>query len=142
MGFAGTAAQNAMPAVIHSTTDCSGLEAVSALAMVLWCSTVPVTRPSTALFYLSVQDRHDASVMACVPSTTPPVRNFRREIVMSCPLRGLRNFFSSPEGAGQDTPVCLFAQGPFASALRLCSSLVSLAQKVCLSSGRLCPPGE
>jgi hypothetical protein len=54
MGFAGTAAQNTTPAVIHSTTDCSILAAVSAWAFALWYSTVPVALPSTALFYLPV----------------------------------------------------------------------------------------
>gem|GEM_PF-923742 len=48
----------------------------------------------------------------------------------------------SPVGRAEDMPVCLFAQGPFASAEYLVQLTSSLAQKVCLARGSPCPPGE
>ena len=55
------------------------------------------------------------------------------------PLRGQKTF---PVGRAEDMPVCLFAQGPFASAEYLVQLTSSLAQKVCLARGSPCPPGE
>ena len=55
------------------------------------------------------------------------------------PLRGQK---PSPVGRAEDMPVCLFAQGPFASAEYLVQLTSSLAQKVCLARGSPCPPGE
>ena len=48
----------------------------------------------------------------------------------------------SPVGRAEDMPVCLFAQGPFASAGYLVQLTSSLAQKVFLARGSPCPPGE
>jgi len=53
-----------------------------------------------------------------------------------------RTGHSSPWGTAKTKLVCLFPQGPFASALRLCSSLFPLAAKVCPASGGRCPPGN
>jgi len=64
-------------------------------------------------------------------STAPAAR--------SQPLRGQKTF---PVGRAEDMPVCLFAQGPFASAEYLVQLTSSLAQKVCLARGSPCPPGE
>ena len=49
---------------------------------------------------------------------------------------------TSPVGRAEDMPVCLFTQGPFASAGYLVQLTSSLAQKVCLAWGSPCPPGE
>ncbi len=49
---------------------------------------------------------------------------------------------ASPVGRAEDMPVCLFAQGSFASAGYLVQLTSSLAQKVCLAWGSPCPPGE
>jgi hypothetical protein len=59
MGFAGTAAQNDMPAVIHSITGCSGLEAISSLAFALWSSTVQIARSCKAHYCLLSLDLAD-----------------------------------------------------------------------------------
>jgi len=46
----------------------------------------------------------------------------------------------SPVGRAEDMPVCLFAQGPFASAEYLVQLTSSLAQKVCLGMGKPLSP--
>ena len=53
------------------------------------------------------------------------------------PLRGQK---PSPVGRAEDMPVCLFAQGPFASAEYLVQLTSSLAQKVCLGIGKPLSP--
>ena len=49
---------------------------------------------------------------------------------------------ASPVGRAEDMPVCLFAQGSFASSEYLVQLTSSLAQKVCLAWGSPRPPGE
>jgi len=107
------AGQKVMPTDIHSTASSSGLEMADALASALWCSTVRFTG--------SVQHMEETQKKKISHTRFADFR-------IAHPRRG-------PARIGQ---FACFVQGPFASApdrSGLCSSLVSLAQKVCLSVG-------
>jgi len=100
-----------MPTDIHSTASSSGLDVADSLASALWCSTVRFTG--------SVQHMKETQKKKLSHTRFADFR-------IAHPRRG-------PARIGQ---FACFVQGPFASALRLCSSLVSLAQKVCLPAGK------
>ena len=91
-----------------------------------WASTI---LPHTALILSAQPPCLQKSSKAGVPPLLPEVNRYADKK-------------PSPVGRAEDMPVCLFAQGPFASAEYLVQLTSSLAQKVCLARGSPCPPGE
>ena len=110
--------QKDMPTDIHSTASSSGLMVADALASALWCST----------------DRFTGPVQHMEETEKKKISHTRfADFRIAHPRRG-------PARIGQ---FACFVQGPFASApdkSGLCSSLVSLAQKVCLPVGKPLSP--
>ena len=112
------AGQKVMPTDIHPTASSSGLDVADALASASLCSTVRITG--------SVQHREETQKKKISHTRFADFR-------IAHPRRG-------PARIGQ---FACFVQGPFASApdkSGLCSSLLSLAQKVCLPEGKPLSP--